>query len=112
MARDDKKRILRERRRWLTEIHSITEFIRGSVVVLRRPCSYKACTRCAKGIRHPGLYHTVSKKGKTQTTYLGASAAPVCRKGVAAYKRLMELIEQVSDLNLILLIATKRRKRS
>lgn len=100
--------LLRKRRAILKQIGSVTRFIRGSVVVLRRPCSYKQCKRCKAGLRHPALYHTVSKHGKTQITYLGKSRAAECRRQVAAYKRLTELIEMVSDLNLVLLTGKER----
>jgi hypothetical protein len=104
----ERKALLRKKRALLKEIQSISQFIRGSVVVLRRPCSYKGCRRCKAGLRHPALYHTVSKHGKTQITYLGKSRAAECRRQVAAYKRLTELIEMISDLNLVLLTGKER----
>ena len=98
-----KKTRLGVKRRLLKQMRSIREFIRGSVVVLKRPCSYKGCKRCQAGLKHSGLYHTVSKEGKTQTTYLGSSLAWKCRERVEAYKRLLDLTERLSDINLALL---------
>lgn len=89
-------------------MHSLREFIRGSVVVLRRPCSYKGCRRCQAGVRHPALYHTVSKQGRTQTTYLGRSLAEACREQVEAYRRLWTLVERISEVNLALLVGKER----
>ena len=103
-----KKMRLGEKRRLLKQMRSIREFIRGSVVVLKRPCSYPGCRRCQAGLKHPGLYHTVSKAGKTQTTYLGAALAPRCREWVEAYKRLLDLTERLSDINLALLTGKER----
>ena len=103
-----KKTRLGEKRRLLKQMRSIREFIRGSVVVLKRPCSYRGCKRCQAGLKHPGLYHTVSKAGKTQTTYLGSALAPRCREQGEAYKRLLGLAERLSDINLALLTGKDR----
>jgi len=106
---EEKRRQLRdEKRRLLKQIRSLHEAIRGSVVVLRRRCSYPGCRRCAAGFKHPALYHTVSKNGKTQTTYLGERLAPACRDGVESYRRLTERIERLSQINLALLIGKER----
>jgi hypothetical protein len=103
-----RKRMEAQRQRWLGEMRSIGEFVRGSVVTLRRRCSYAGCRRCKAGLKHPALYHTVSKRGKTQTTYLGASRAGRCREQAQAYQRLMELVEKLSDVNLALLTGKER----
>jgi hypothetical protein len=108
MDAERKKTLLGEKRRLLKQIGSLGEFIRGSVVVLKRPCSYKGCKRCQAGLKHPGWYHTVSKAGKTQTTYLGSALAPRCRGHAEAYKRLLGLAERLSDINLALLTGKDR----
>jgi hypothetical protein len=92
----------------LRGLRDIQDFIRGSVVVLKRPCTYPGCRRCAEGLKHPAVYHTVSQDGKTQTTYLGASLAEQARGQVAAYKRLLGLWEEVSQINLTLLTGKER----
>jgi hypothetical protein len=59
-------------------------------------------------VKHPALYHTVSKRGKTQTTYLGSLLGSRCREQVQGYKRLMDLVEKLSDVNLALLTGKER----
>jgi len=60
------------------------------------------------GVKHPALYHTVSREGKTRTTYLGASLGERARGQAAAYKRLLGLLEEVSQINLTLLTGKER----
>lgn len=108
MRSERRKALIGRKRAFLRELRDIQEFIRGSVVVLKRPCTYPGCRRCAQGLKHPALYHTVSQGGKTQTTYLGASLAEQARGQVAAYKRLLRLLEEVSQINLTLLTGKER----
>ena len=108
MRPEDRKALVQEKRDLLREVRGIRDFIRGSVVVLRRPCTYPGCRRCAQGLKHPALYHTVSREGKTRTTYLGASLGERARGQAAAYKRLLGLLEEVSQINLTLLTGKER----
>lgn len=108
MRPEDRKAWVQRKRALLREVRDIRDFLRGSVVVLKRPCTYRRCRRCAQGLKHPAIYHTVSQEGKTQTTYLGASLADEARGQVAAYKRLLGLLEEVSQINLTLLTGKER----
>ena len=108
MRPERRKALVERKRALLREARSIQDFLRGSVVVLRRPCTYPGCRRCAQGVKHPAVYHTVSREGKTQTTYLGASRAPEARGQVAAHRRLLGLLEEVSRINLTLLTGKER----
>ena len=62
---------LKKRRRLLKEALRIEEFVRGSVVLMKRRCSSPGCRRCAAGTGHPTWVLTVSSQGKTRTIYLG-----------------------------------------
>lgn len=108
MRSEGRKALVQHKRDLLREVRGIRDFIRGSVVVLKRPCTYGGCRRCAQGLKHPALYHTVSKGGKTQTTYLGAWLAQEGREQVAAYRRLLGLLEEISQINLTLLTGKER----
>jgi len=108
MRSEQRKVLVQRKRALLRGLRDIQDFIRGSVVVLKRPCTYPGCRRCAEGLKHPAVYHTVSQDGKTQTTYLGASLAEQARGQVAAYKRLLGLWEEVSQINLTLLTGKER----
>jgi len=105
-------RRLRQRRRLLWRRGTgIEEFLRGSVVLLRRPCAYAGCRKCASGERHPMWVLTVSERGKTRTVYLGAGKAAAARQMTANYRRLKALIEQVAEVNQVLLTGRARARK-
>ena len=72
---------LKQKRKLLAKrMAKIEEFVRGSVVLMKRPCAYPRCRKCASGERHPTWVLTVSRCGKTHTVYLGKVADRiVCR---------------------------------
>ena len=110
---------LRKRKRaLLNKMTKLSGFIRGSVVILKRPCTYEGCKVCKSGKKHSGIYHSISKKGKTHITYLGRRREAFCREKVEEHNRLKDLIEEISDINLRLLVldekdaGEKTKKRS
>jgi hypothetical protein len=99
---------LRIKRRMLLErIGGVGEFLRGSVVLMKRRCTYPRCRRCAAGTLHPTWVLTASHKGKTRTTYLGAGRLDDARRMTQNYRRLMALIEQAAEVNRQLLTGRK-----
>jgi len=91
------RRRLEQKRKLLTgQMARIEEFLRGSVVLMKRPCTYPKCRKCASGERHPTWGLTVSEKGKTRTVYLGAKRLDAARRMTENYRRLQALIEQIS----------------
>ena len=53
---------------------------------------------------------TVSSQGKTRTIYLGAKRLADARRMAGNYRRLKVLLEEVSELNLVLLTGRERAK--
>ena len=76
---------------------------RGSVVVLRRPCTRKSCRRCASGERHPATYLGYRKGGKLHWLYLPAKLIPRAREWVGNYRTLEALLGDVSQTNVEIL---------
>jgi len=101
---------LKKRRRLLKEALRIEEFVRGSVVLMKRRCSSPGCRRCAAGTGHPTWVLTVSSQGKTRTIYLGEQRVGEAKRMVANYRRLLGLVEEVCELNLERLRAGRVRK--
>jgi len=91
-----KRRLLLER---LGEIH---DFVRGSLVLMKRPCMQARCRKCASGERHPTWVLTVAQEGKTRTVYVGQGRLAEARRLVGNYRRAKALIEEVSRINLAL----------
>jgi len=78
---------------------TIGDFVRGSVVVLRRPCTRDNCRLCREGKRHPATYLSMKKKGRTRLVYLTKERVAQARKMVREWKRLDKLLREMSDTN-------------
>jgi hypothetical protein len=78
-------------------------FVRGSVVLMKRRCTYPGCRKCAAGQGHPTWVLTVSRHGKTRTIYLGARRRDPAQRMTESYRRLLGLIEEIAEVNLALL---------
>ena len=101
---EEKLRLLGQKRKLLLKrMAQIEDFVRGSVVLMKRVCTYAGCRRCASGERHPTWVLTVSRGGKTRTVYLGQRRVPEARRMVANHRRLALLVEEIGEINLILL---------
>jgi hypothetical protein len=70
---------------------------RGSVVVLRRPCTRKGCRRCAAGERHPATYLGYRQGGKLHWLYLPAKLIPRAKEWVSNYRAMERLLGKVSE---------------
>ena len=81
------------------EVVGVGEFVRGSVVVLRRPCTYANCRVCASGRRHPATYLSMKEKGRTRLVYLPKERVAHARAMVQEWKRLKELLLDMSKTN-------------
>ena len=78
------------------------EILRGSVVLMKRPCTYPRCRKCASGERHPTWVLTLHQKGKTQTVYLGKGRLAEARRMAENYRRVKALLEEVAQIDLLL----------
>jgi hypothetical protein len=111
MTTTKRRRLERRRKSLLEKLANVDEFVRGSVVLMKRRCTYPGCRKCAAGERHPTWVLTVSRHGKTQTVYLGERRLGRARRMVESYRTLRALIEEIADINLALLtdrpLATK-----
>lgn len=77
------------------EIQTVGPVMRGSVSVM--------------GTRHKQPYFSVSIKGKTRLIYLGDERAETARQYAANYRRLAELIDEMTLLHMRLLRGTPVR---
>ena len=87
------------------------DFVRGSVVVLRRPCVRKTCGRCRSGEKHPATYLSVKVKGKTRLVYLPKGWVGQTKGWTAEWRRLGGLLGQMSRANVELRRLLPRRER-
>jgi hypothetical protein len=99
MDEREARRLRQKRKLLLGRLGRIEEFLRGSVVLMKRPCTYPGCRKCASGERHPTWGMTVSEHGKTRTVYLGAKRLDAARRMTENYRRVQALIEEISTIN-------------
>ena len=81
------------------ELVNQVDFVRGSVVVLHRPCTREHCPRCRSGERHPATYLSYKQGGRTRLIYLSAGVQGTTRQWVKNYRELMAVVEQVAEVN-------------
>ncbi len=77
--------------------------VRGSVVVLRRPCTRKGCRRCASGARHAATYLGYRHEGKLHWLYLPAALVPRAKEWVGHYRAMESLLGEISWINVEML---------
>ena len=97
------RRVRQKRKLLAKRMGKIEEFVRGSVVLMKRPCTYPRCRKCASGERHPTWVLTVSRCGKTHTVYLGKKRLAAAQRMAANYRKLLGLIEEMAAVNRVLL---------
>ena len=100
--------VYKERRKLTKELHSIGPFIRGSVVELRHSCGKKNCKRCRSGEKHLATYLSLSLSGKTKMIYLSKKDRTRAKRWVSNYRKLLEIAEKLSQLNVQILAAKKK----
>ncbi len=69
------------------ELRSAGPIMRGSVTIM--------------GDKNKQPYFSVSKKGKTKVIYLGDKRAKVAEKYVENYRRVLEIIDEMTIINII-----------
>ena len=97
------KKLLIKRLQLWQKLIGINNFVRGTVVELRRPCTYKGCKLCKSGKKHPANYLSTSKNGKTRLVYIPKNQKDEVLKLTKSYKKLKEIIEKLSDTNVELI---------
>ena len=100
---------LRERRRALLgELRRTPNLMRGLVYERQRKCGRQSCACATGGPRHPGLQLNVTLGGKTRTRYVRQGERAQVETWVAAYRRLWQVVEELTAVNLALLNAAPR----
>lgn len=90
------------------EIALSLEVIRGSVIFLNRLCGKSNC-RCLKGHKHRSLYLSRSRKGKTSMMYIPHKYEDKIVDAAGRYRRIQNLLNELSEAYLKKLIAKKDR---
>lgn len=95
------------------EVVRAGDFVRGSVVVLRRPCTYAGCRLCREGKKHAATYLSLKEKGRTRLVYLPKRVVGDAQRWVGEWRRLDELLQEMSRTNVeVLRLLAKRESKS
>ena len=107
MANTTKEKLLKERAELLAEIGTLSQILHGSWVERYSVCSRPDC-RCHSGDRHgPRHYLVVNEKGRQRQKYVSNAQVEDAQTGLAQYRRLQEIVERITHLNLTLMKETK-----
>lgn len=88
-----------KKRRILKMLRVNPRIIKGSPVSLARECGQPNC-RCRKGKKHVSLYLSRSVKSRTTMTYIPHRYEDAVKEGVAEYKRILRVLDELSEVNL------------
>jgi hypothetical protein len=89
----------------LTELQRTPNLMRGIVYERQRKCGRPSCACAHGGPRHPGLQLNVTLGGRTRTRYIRQGERATVEAWIAAYHRLWELVEELTEVNVALLNA-------
>lgn len=107
MSNRDVEKLVAERKRLLDEVGSLACMLHGSWVERYSVCSRPEC-RCHSGERHgPRHYLVVNKEGRQRQKYIPKSQVSAAVAGVEQYRRLQEIANRITEINLTLI---KERK--
>lgn len=76
--------------------------MRGTVVTLGTRCGNPSC-KCARGEKHRQSFFSLNKDKKTVLAFLGKSRESKAREYTANYKIMIDIMEEMTMLNLQLL---------
>ena len=95
--------LLKKRAVLLAELGTLSQLLHGSWVERYSVCSRADC-KCHRGERHgPRHYLVVHEDGRQRQKYIPNSQTDVALAGITQYRRLQEIVDQITKLNLALL---------
>lgn len=101
------KELKEERARLLEELGSLSQLLHGSWVERYSVCSRRGC-KCRKGERHgPRHYLVINEGGHQRQKYIPQSQVDAAQEGLKQYRRLQEISDRITHINLQLM---KERK--
>jgi len=103
MSNSNVEKLMKERSRLMKQLTGLSGMLHGSWVERYSVCSIKNC-RCHKGERHgPRHYLVINEKGKQRQKYIPVSMVESAKEGVRTHKRMKELVDEITLINLQLM---------
>lgn len=104
-------KLYRQKQKLARNLARLSDIMRGSIVVLKRPCINPRCKRCKSGIKHPTVYYSVNIKGKTKLIYFPKIVQGAAKNMVNNYRTLKVLIDRLSAVNAEILLKKAKERR-
>lgn len=82
----------------LKKLAEVGPFVQGSFCTRKITCGKPGC-RCADGEKHEAYVLTNKVRGKTVTTHVPRDLVDEVQSWAKQYKRVKELMKEISDLN-------------
>ena len=103
MSSANTEKLLEERRTLLRELGSLSRLLQGSWVQRYSVCARVGC-KCHSGQRHgPRHYLVIYEQGRQRQRYVPNTQVQVALEGLAQYRRLQQIVERITQVNLALL---------
>jgi len=95
--------LLVQRTALLEELRSLSHLIHGSWFERFSTCSRPNCS-CHSGKRHgPRFYLVIQEQGHQRQKYVPKVQVQVAKEGIEQYRRLQEIVEEITQINLALI---------
>ena len=112
MPNHTEKELQKERAGLLAELATLSRLLHGSWVKRYSVCSRPDC-KCRRGERHgPRHYLVVSEAGRQRQKYVANSQVKAAMEGLAQHRRLREIVDRITQLNLDLMKERMRKVNS
>lgn len=97
------KKLVSRRRRLLQKLAGLSLLTHGSYLERFSTCARKDCA-CHQGKKHgPRVYVVVYRDGRQRQAYVPQDQVAAVRKGVRQHQQALEVLRQVTDINLKLM---------
>ena len=106
----ERERLRAKSRRLRSEMRKLGPMIKGSVIFREMRCGKPSC-KCIRGEPHLYLCVIYKEKGKSKTVYVDKKRQAEALIYSRNYKKFKALLEEHSQLNLVLLKSEKRTKK-
>lgn len=104
MQQRKRQRLEQRRERLAGELAGLGHLIRGSLVRSGKTCGNKGC-RCHQGERHPYTAISTHRGGRSHLAYVRQGTEGRAQAAVEAYRQAWRIIEELSRINMELLVA-------
>ena len=111
MSNNTEKELQKERAGLLAELATLSRLLHGSWVERYSVCSRPNC-KCRRGERHgPRHYLVVNEAGRQRQKYVANSQVKAALEGLAQHRRLRQIVDRITQLNLNLMKENEHESR-